>query len=61
MESNEQDRKNTTAIVLGVIATALVLTWAISTLFGIGLLKSFAAVILVLFGILVALFMSGIT
>jgi hypothetical protein len=58
---HEQDGKNTTAIVLGAVALALALTWAVATLFEIGLLKSFAAVILVLFGILVALFMSGIT
>ncbi|PPE74571.1 hypothetical protein C3942_07360 [Solimonas fluminis] len=58
---SEPGRKNTGTIILSVLALALALTWAVSTLFEIGLLKSFAAVILVLFGILVALFMSGIT
>jgi hypothetical protein len=47
--------------ILGVIALVLVLTWAVSVFFEIALVKALAAVILVLFGVIVALFMFGIT
>jgi hypothetical protein len=51
----------TLGTILGVIALVLVLTWAVSVFFEIALVKALAAVILVLFGVIVALFMFGIT
>lgn len=51
----------TLGTVLGVIALVLVLTWAVSVFFEIALVKALAAVILILFGVIVALFMFGIT
>lgn len=58
---DDQDKGNKLLIVLVIVAIALVLTWAITTLFELSLVKSLAAVVLVLFGIFIALLMSGIT
>lgn len=58
---DDQDKGNKLLIVLVIVAIALVLTWAIATLFELSLVKSLAAVVLVLFGIFIALLMSGIT
>lgn len=58
---DEQDNRNKLLVALAVIGIALMLTWAVATLFEISLVKSLAAVVLVLFGIFVALLMSGIT
>jgi len=58
---DEQDNRNKLLVVLAVIGIALMLTWAVATLFELSLAKSLAAVVLVLFGIFIALLMSGIT
>ncbi len=47
-------------IALIVIATILVLTWAIATVFEIVLAKALAVVIIVLFFVAIALFMIGL-
>lgn len=61
METNdEQKQKNTVLVVLTVLGVALMLTWAVATLFEISVVKSLAAVVLVLFGILIAVLMTGI-
>jgi hypothetical protein len=52
--------KNIVGIVVAMAVGILVLSWAVSTFFGFSLVKSLAGVILVLFGIAVALFMTGI-
>ena len=57
----EPDSTNKLLVVLVIVAIALVLTWAVATLFELSLVKSLAAVVLVLFGIFIALLMSGIT
>lgn len=57
----EPDNKNQLLVVLVIVAIALALTWAVATLFELSLVKSLAAVVLVLFGIFIALLMSGIT
>ena len=58
---DEPDNRNKLLVILAVIGIALMLTWAVATLFELSLVKSLAAVVLVLFGIFVALLMSGIT
>ncbi|AXQ27275.1 hypothetical protein D0B54_00585 [Solimonas sp. K1W22B-7] len=58
--NDEQKQKNTVLVVLSVLGIALMLTWAVATLFEISVIKSLAAVILVLFGILIAMLMTGI-
>lgn len=51
----------TLGTILGAVVLVLILTWAVSVFFEIALIKALAAVILVLFGIVVALFVFGIT
>ena len=52
--------KQTLVMILITVATVLMLTWAVATLFGLVLAKALAAVILVLFGICVAVLMVGL-
>ena len=54
-----QKKTSDTTIVVTVIAIALVVTWAVATLFEIALVKALAIVILILFGAAIMLFMGG--
>ena len=57
----EHEQKNNLSTVFSIVAViALALTWAISTIFTITLVKSFAAVIIVAFIAMVFLFSTGI-
>jgi membrane protein YdbS with pleckstrin-like domain len=60
--SGAGSRRATKAIVaaLAVIALVMVLTWAVSVFFEIAIIKSLAAVILVLFIVVIALFVAGV-
>lgn len=53
-------QKRTAGIVLAVLLSILVLTWAVATFFEIALVKALAGVILVLFVIVIAVLMAGV-
>lgn len=57
----DDDGPNKLLVALGALGIALVLTWAVATLFEIAFAKALAAVIIGLFCVLVALLMAGIT
>ncbi len=58
--AGQPESRNTALIVASVLGIALALTWAVATLFEIAVVKALAAVVIGLFIILVAMFMSGI-
>jgi len=47
-------------IAVAVMATVLLLAWAIATVFEIQMIKAFAMVVLVVFGVIIALLMVGV-
>jgi hypothetical protein len=51
----------TIVTLLAVAALVVVLTWAISVIFEVALVKALAGVVLILFAVVVAMFMLGIT
>jgi hypothetical protein len=52
--------KRAVGIVLAVVASVLVLTWAVATFFEIAVVKALAGVILVLFVVAIGLLVAGV-
>lgn len=59
MEQEENKSKKVFTVLLVIVAIVLALTWAVSVFFEMAIMKALAAVILGLFVVIVALFMSG--
>ncbi len=59
-EAGSRRTSKTLVTVLALIAVVLVLTWAVAVCFEIAIIKSLAAVIIVLFLIGIALLLAGI-
>jgi fatty acid desaturase len=51
---------NNLRIALIAIGVVVVLTWAVTTVFEIAIAKALASVVLIVFGVLVLLFMTGL-